>query len=277
MTLVVLALKVLLAPSLVAAATRTARALGHRAGGLVGGLPVVAAPIVFIYAVEHGASFAARAAQGTVLGIVSLVGFSVAYAEVGRRTSWPLALLAGWSAFLVLTLLFATRSLPLALSCVLAAVAVAGASRVLARRVSGPASSGGSDLLRWRLLATAAMVVALTTAAGSLSPWVSGLLAPFPIITAVLAAFTQAQAGADASTELLAGLVPGLASFILFFVVVGVGLPALGIPGAFALATAAALASHVVLAGRARRAQRAGARLSGVPQRTQMSENGVGA
>jgi hypothetical protein len=253
MTLVVLALKVVLAPSLVAAATRTARALGHRAGGLVGGLPVVAAPIVFIYAVEHGASFAARAAHGTVLGIVSLVGFSVAYAEVGRRTAWPLALLAGWSAFLLVTLLFATRPLPLALSCLIAAVAVAGASRALARRVSQPSRSRGSDLLRWRLLATAAMVLALTTAAGSLNPWLSGLLAPFPIITAVLAAFTQAQAGADASTELLAGLVPGLASFILFFVVVGVGLPALGIAGAFALATAAALASHAVLAARVAR------------------------
>jgi hypothetical protein len=251
MTLVVLALKVLLAPSLVAAATRTARTLGHRAGGLVGGLPVVAAPILFIYAVEHGASFAARAAQGTVLGIVSLVGFSVAYAEVGRRTAWPVALLAGWSAFLVVTLLFATRPLPLALSCAMAAVAVATASRALARRVSRPAGPRGGDLLRWRLLATAAMVLALTTAAGSLSPWVSGLLAPFPIITAVLAAFTQAQAGAAASTELLAGLVPGLASFILFFVVVAVALPALGTAAAFALAAAAALASHGVLAARA--------------------------
>jgi hypothetical protein len=252
MTLVVLALKVLLAPSLVAAATRTARVLGHRAGGLVGGLPVVAAPIVLIYAIEHGASFAARAAQGTVLGIVSLVGFSVAYAEVGRRTAWPLALLAGWSAFLAVTLLFATRPVPLALSCVMAVIAVAAASRALARRVSRPAHRRGGDLLRWRLLATAAMVLAVTAAAGSLNPWLSGLLAPFPIITAVLAAFTQAQAGADASTELLAGLVPGLASFIVFFVVVAVGLPALGTPGAFALATAAALSSHVVLAARVR-------------------------
>jgi hypothetical protein len=252
MTLAVLALKVLLAPSLVAAATRTARALGHRAGGLVGGLPIVAAPILLIYAVEHGAPFAARAAQGTVLGIVSLVGFSVAYAEVGRRAAWPLALLAGWGAFLLLTLLFATRPLPLELSGAIAAVAVAGASRVLARRASRPADPRGGDLLRWRLLATAAMVLALTTAAGSLDPWLSGLLAPFPIITAVLAAFTQAQAGADASTELLAGLVPGLASFILFFVVVAVALPALGTAGAFALATVAALASHALLAVRVR-------------------------
>ena len=48
--------------------------LGHRAGGLVGGLPVVAGPILLIYAVEQGETFAEEAAAGAVLGIVSLVG-----------------------------------------------------------------------------------------------------------------------------------------------------------------------------------------------------------
>jgi hypothetical protein len=47
---------------------------------------------------------------------------------------------------------------------------------------------------------------------------------------------------------MLAGLVPGLASFTLFFVLVALALPALGIVGAFAVATAAALASHAMLA-----------------------------
>jgi Ca2+/H+ antiporter len=80
MSVTFLALKLTLAPALVALATVVARRLGHRAGGLIGGLPVVAAPIVLIYALQHGAGYAARAAQGTVLGIVSLVGFSVVYA-----------------------------------------------------------------------------------------------------------------------------------------------------------------------------------------------------
>ena len=80
-----LVLKLTLAPALVATATQVAGRLGHRAGGLVGGLPVVAGPILLIYAVEQGQAFAAEAAAGAVLGIVSLVGFCVAYALAARR------------------------------------------------------------------------------------------------------------------------------------------------------------------------------------------------
>jgi hypothetical protein len=244
----ILALKLTLAPSLVAAATTVARRLGHRAGGLVGGLPVVAAPIVLIYALEHGWRYAARAAQGTVLGIVSLVLFSIVYAVAARTLSWPVAVLAGWAAFLVSTALFAAWQMPLALGAALALLAVLAASSALIGLAEPKHRPLGRDLMAWRLLATASMVLALTTASGSLSPWLSGLLAPFPIITAVLAGFTHAQNGAAAATEMLAGLVPGLASFTLFFVLVAVALPALGIVGAFAVATAAGLASHAMLA-----------------------------
>jgi hypothetical protein len=133
-----------------------------------------------------------------------------------------------------------------------AAIAVTGVSLNRARAAKTAETQAprttGSDLMPYRLAATAAMVLILTAAAGSLSPWLSGLLAPFPIITAVLAGFTHAQAGAEASITLLAGLVPGLVSFALFFVVIAVALPALGIAAAFGLATATALALHAAIA-----------------------------
>ena len=248
MSLALLAIKLTLAPSLVAAATAVARRLGHRAGGLVGGLPVVAAPIVLIYALQHGQAYAARAAQGTVLGIVSLVAFSLTYATVARRARWPAAVAAGWAAFLTATALFALQPLPLAVSGVLTFAVVVVASRSPALKRPMRADAHGRDLMLWRLLATVAMVLALTSASGSLSPWLSGLLAPFPVITAVLASFTHAQSGPDATAELLAGLVPGLASFALFFVALAIALPRVGTAAAFALATGAALASHAAIA-----------------------------
>ena len=101
-----LVLKLTLAPALVATATRVAGRLGHRAGGLVGGLPVVAGPILLIYAVEQGQAFAGEAAAGAVLGIVSLVGFCLAYALAARRHSTAVALAAGWAAFGVGTAAF---------------------------------------------------------------------------------------------------------------------------------------------------------------------------
>jgi hypothetical protein len=238
----ILALKLALAPSLVGTATRVARRLGHRAGGLVGGLPVVAAPIVLIYALEHGQGFAEQASRATVLGIVSLVGFCVAYALAAPR-GLGAALLAGWAAFGAGTALFDSVTLPLGVAAPLAALSVAWASIWFARREPAPPRPDDNDLMIWRLLATAAMVVALTTLSGSLDPWLSGLLAPFPIITAVLAGFTHAQAGPHAATELL----------VLFFVLLALLLSPLGIAAGFIVASIAALASHAVLVLRERR------------------------
>ena len=60
MTLV--ALKLRLAPSFIVATSVLARHVGVRVAGVVGGLPVVAGPILLVIAIEHGRSFAADAA-----------------------------------------------------------------------------------------------------------------------------------------------------------------------------------------------------------------------
>jgi len=210
---------------------------------------VVAAPIVLIFAVEHGEHFAQQAARATVLGIVSLVGFCAVYGAVAHRAPWPVAVLAGWAAFGLATALFALVEVPVALSALLALAGIAALAPQLRRwgLADRAAESGRSDLLVLRLAVTALLVLALTTAAGSLSPRLSGLLAPFPIITAVLAGFTHARAGAAAANELLAGLTTGLVSFVAFFVALAALLAPLGVAAAFALATAVALGGHAVL------------------------------
>ena len=94
-------------------------------------------------------------------------------------------------------------------------------------------------------------IVAVTSAARALGPHLSGLLASFPIITPVLAAFTQAQQGKDEVVRLLHGMTIGFFSYALFCFVVSVTVRGLGIAASFALATALALAA----AGRGDRAQ----------------------
>jgi len=243
-----LVLKLTLAPALVATATRVAGRLGHRAGGLVGGLPVVAGPILLIYAVEQGEAFADEAAAGAVLGIVSLVGFCVAYALVARRHGTAAALAAGWAAFGAGTVAFATVEPPLVVSTALSLAAV-GAGSVTLRRMApeNGHAEPGPDLLAWRLAVTAALVLALTAVAGELSPHLAGLLAPFPIITAVLAGFTQAHTGAGQAIELLSGLVSALVCFTAFFALLAALIGPVGAAWAFALATAGALACWAVL------------------------------
>ncbi len=243
-----LILKLTLAPGLVYVATRVARRLGHRAGGLVGGLPVVAAPVLVIYTVEHGEAFAAVAARGAVLGVLSLTAFCVAYVASARRPL-ALALAAGWVAFGVLTAAMSSFEPPLAVAAALTLAAIGAASVWIARI---PRSHAGAedrgDLLAWRLLVTALLVLALTAAAGKLSAHLAGLLAPFPIITAVLAGFTQARSGSDAAIELLGGLVPALVCFTGFFVVLAALIEPVGAVAAFACATVFTLMTWGLLA-----------------------------
>jgi hypothetical protein len=93
-----LAVKLLLAPSFVVGASLATRRFGPRVGGLIAGLPVVAGPILLAYALAHGRAFAAGAAAGTLLGLVSLIAFVVVYARLAGRVFWGASMLAGWLA-----------------------------------------------------------------------------------------------------------------------------------------------------------------------------------
>jgi hypothetical protein len=78
-----------------------------------------------------------------------------------------------------------------------------------------------------RGVAAAAMVVTLTAVSSSLGSELSGLIAPFPVITSVLAAFTHAQRGHADTAVLLRGMLGGF--FVYALLVFGFAL-ALGAP-----------------------------------------------
>jgi hypothetical protein len=98
---------------------------------------------------------------------------------------------------------------------------------------------------RWdipaRMLVATAFVVGLTTFAGNLGPQLSGLLSPFPTFSTVIAVFTHHQQGADASSQLLRGVVIGTFSFLCFFLVVALLLPAAPMFWTYLVATAASI------------------------------------
>ena len=244
-----LLVKLLLAPSFVVAASLAARRFGPAVGGLVGGLPVVAGPILLAYALDHGAHFAARAAVGTLLGLVSLTAFVVVYAALAGRWPWPACLATGWAAFLAATAVLS--ALPAA---AVPALLLACASFALAYRflpvpdapAAGPPPAPPAWDLPARAAAALALVLVLTASARSLGSHLAGLLAPFPIIASILAAFTHAQWGADACRRLLRGMELGFFAFALFCFTVAVAVEPLGVAAGFLLATAAAVATQAV-------------------------------
>jgi hypothetical protein len=238
-----LATKLLLAPGFVVGASLAARRFGPRVGGLIAGLPVVAGPILLAYALAHGRAFAAGAAAGTLLGLVSLIAFVVVYARLAGRLFWGAAMLAGWVAFALATAAFSALSVPAGV-----ALAIAGAGLLVGLAALPRPGTRAPERPRppaWDLPLRAgcalALVLALTAIAGWLGPRLSGLLAPFPIIATVLATFTHAQRGTDELLRLLRGLISGFGAFALFCFTLALALRRLDTPSAFALATSLAL------------------------------------
>lgn len=93
-----LALKLALAPALVGASTLAARRWGEGLGGWFSAFPVIAGLVLLIDAQEHETDFAARAASGTLLGLVGLSAFAVAYGRAAPRRGWHGGVLTGWEA-----------------------------------------------------------------------------------------------------------------------------------------------------------------------------------
>jgi len=243
---VLLLLKIVLVPVLIGGVTLAARRWGPRIGGLLTGLPVVAGPTLCFYAVEQGDAFAASAAQATLLGLVSVAAFCVAYMRMSLRVSWPLSVLVGWLAFGVATLLLyrtewrLTAALGVAMASCLMARYFVPSPRHVRTAVAIPAYD-----LPLRMLAAASLVLVLTSLANRLGPALSGLLTPFPVATAIIAGFTHAQRGPEAVAWFFRGLLPGLIGFGLFCFVLAAGLPSLGL----ALSVGLAIATQSVFQG----------------------------
>jgi hypothetical protein len=98
-----------------------------------------------------------------------------------------------------------------------------------------------------RMVLAAILVFGLTSASELLGPRASGLLTPFPVAATLLAAFTHHLEGAAAAARLLRGLLVGLFSFALFFLIVGISVKLWGTVVAFTAATLGAIAMQGVV------------------------------
>ena len=251
----VFAVKALLAPAFVVGASLMARRFGPWLGGVVGGLPVVAGPIVLVYALIHGRSFAQHAAAGTMLGMLSLTAFVVVYGRLAGRARWSACMLAGWIAFALATLALDGVAIPAGVAFALDLAGFGLGLLLLPAALSddAPPVSRSTWDLPLRAGCALVLVLILTTVSGRLGPQLSGLLAPFPVITTVLSTFTHTQRGAAETVRLLRGMLTGFVAFALFFLVLTVALGAWDTTTAFLVATGAVLLIQGTVISLARR------------------------
>jgi hypothetical protein len=243
-------LQLVVAPTLVGASTLAARRWGERTGGLVSAFPAIVGPVLFIAAREHGPAFAARAASGTLLGLVALSGFALACGWAATlRAGWLVSLAAGWVVAAGIAAFLAGVEAGPVLGLAAASLSLLVAQRALPRRAhpvrGGPAPAWDLPL---RLALTAVLVVSLSAAATALGAAMGGVLAALPVLASILAAFTHCQQGAVAVVALLRGMLAGMAGFVVFCVTVAALVERVGTGPAFAAAAIAAIAVHAAAA-----------------------------
>jgi len=268
-----LAYKLTIAPALVALATLAGRRWGAAAAGLVAGLPIVSGPLLFFYAVEQGPVYASDAALATLLGLLALCAFVLAYAWRAWSGGSALSSVAlGWVAFALVTLLvnrlldahavslgrallYALLALFLSLRSLPPEAPVPDGESAVPAGFSGAPRPGAGDLAL-RMLAAALLVWALTSFAQRLGPRLGGLLTPFPVASTVLAVFAHLQGGSPGVRAVLKGLLLALNAFAVFCAVLAAALVAWGVGPSFgaALLCAGLVQAAVLALPRRRRA-----------------------
>jgi hypothetical protein len=247
-----LVLKLFLVPFLIYMITLAGRRWGPAVAGWLSAFPVVAGPILLTIALEHGAPFAAAAAEGTLLAVGATLVFCVAHAWASGRFGVAGSLIAALAAYFL-----AVAALQGAHPPVLASFCAVWAALALAPRLFPrvPAPTGGATRtndMAWRMLGAAVLVLAVTGGAANLGPRLSGIFAMFPVMGTVLVGFAHAQSGRAHSVALLRGMVLGYFAFAVFCLVVSILLRqapiGLAFAGAFLGALVVQLGMKVLLA-----------------------------
>ena len=253
----ILALKLLLTPIFIAGVSLAGRRWGPAASGFLTGLPLTSGPISLVLALQHDQVFAAQAAAGSLVGQASVCLFCLGYAFAAPRRAWPASVATAMAAFSAATFLWWRVSLALlpalaALVIVILIVLWLVPAPPTAEAIVAPPSW---DLPARIILATT-FVFVVTSASSRLGPALSGMLAPFPVFGLVLSAFTHHQQGSGAAIRLLRGVVAGSLAFGAFFLIVGLGLPLLGMGWTYPLASMGAVVVSGATWWASRRAER---------------------
>jgi hypothetical protein len=211
------------------------------------GLPLTSGPVAFFLALEQGSLFASEASRGIMMGIISVLVFCVVYSRLAINFNLLPSTFGGFISYFVCTYLLDTVNPPL----LLAFVSVIGFwlfSLELMPKVDSDRPRSGSASSQWeiplRMITATTLVLVITGVAQTLGPHLTGLLTPFPIYATILAIFTHRLEGGTEAVKLLRGLVAGLFTFTVFFLVISSTILPWGIGLSFVSAIGISLFTH---------------------------------
>lgn len=208
--------KVLLAPLVVVAASALSNRLGPQWGGFFIGLPATSMPFLLVVWMANGSTAAAHGALGCLSGQVTCALFCIAYARIAPRLTSVASTLAAIA--IAATIGFATLSIgggwPV-LALVLA-LAVVGLATWPHRGATRPAASSRWPIVQRMVLAGVAVATA-SSLAPHLGAHVAGALASLPLVLMSMTPSVHRTLGWQQATGLARGVlgsVPGTAAFL---------------------------------------------------------------
>lgn len=232
-------IKLVLMPLVVACVTLASRKWGNTVGGILASLPFVAGAILLFIALEQGVSFAAATIPGVMVGILGWVIFCIVYILVGQRFNPILSTLLGYAAYIIwsafIQQFISLISLP---TWLLVSFAFIFLGLKYFPHVDAPQIEEHLKLsyeIPLRMLVITIFVIVITYFANILGSTWSGILTPFPIITAVLAIFTHYTQGIAQVRKVIMGLFTGMFGFTTFLFLQAYLLPVTSILNAFLL------------------------------------------
>lgn len=250
-------LKIILAPLLIGAATLVVRRWGYMLGGLFTGLPLTSGPVSLFLALERGPAFARHGSHGMLLGTISLVVYCVVYSRTAKGPRWLMSFTSALCAYALAAWAISFISWNLMVLGLIVLVFLG----VAVKAVGPPTSTNYRIDASWwdiplRMTIATVMVLLITGGAERIGPQWSGILAPFPVFTCIMAVLAQRQNGSEAVHGLLRGIIIGCFAAVSFYVTVGLTIERTSLAVSFLLATAVCLAVNgicllAILRGRA--------------------------
>jgi uncharacterized membrane protein (GlpM family) len=238
----VILVKLFLVPCFIALVAVSGRVWGAGVAGLLSGLPIIAAPIVWFIYLEKGLDFAQATAAATVNGIIALSTFCFSYAWFCGRYAWPLALAYSGAIYLVVAMLVGQLELPLVASLALTLsvllLQIYFSPKQDNQRLLAPASL--SEIL-CRMLFAFLLVLGVTQFSGWLGPTYSGIFAAFPIAGSTIALFSHRNYSAAHAVKSLKSMKRGLISMLVFFYILAVAANSVGFSTALFVAISVAV------------------------------------
>lgn len=226
-----LLIKLFASPSLIGLASLAGKRWGPNIAGMLGGMPLVAGPAVWVMWLMHGDAFTHDVIRAAPAGVWANVVYMLAMGWASAKFSWLPSLIIAWVAYLLTA--YAIHQAALATTlwfslAVMPALWLAAARLLPAPKIHSNTTPLPRIELITRMVAAAMLVIGLTAIAQTLGPTLTGIFTAAPVAATVIPAFTYAQTGRDALLLTLRGFLTGLFGFVAFFLILSHGLSLLG-------------------------------------------------